>query len=513
MNRSIHRVALAAVVASSLLVGHVRAEETVPTDGAPTTAARSRLTLRGTYEVATFAQSSFHLGGGPTGATSTDDDAFWAQNLLLQPRLIISDNCNVNLSLDVAQGIWGLESGTADDVSPYPQNTSLANLHLDWAYLAYRHAGTGTRWYLGRQAFTLGQGLVLDTDAAGLQVFGDLPRLGTFGLGFAKVLEAGGFSDANNLGPDSLRVGADGRDADLIFVSLESGPPNLAVRPFFVYYQDRSAGNGATLLPDGLPYAEARFHPHVTRATIVGAALELQRGLLHIEAEYDNLRGVDRIPNQGFGPDERNDVNNGDLTGSNLYVRAALGGPRAELGGVFAQGSGDPDPRSGEGNLNSIASDGSFALTEVWEDSVLPDRGFYPGGLGSPLVRGYRDLENTRIIQGFAAFRPRPSLRVFASASLIRASEALRTWSDANGDGVLAPEEFGPDSSTELGSELDLVIDWDVDERVALELAVGRFLPRVAASYLLYGHGRAQDAATEIRAAITVPIPEFSLGG
>ena len=143
----------------------------------------------------------------------------------------------------------------------------------------------------------------------------------------------------------------------------------------------------------------------------------------------------------------------------------------------------------------------------------MPDRGYYPGGMGSPFVRGYRDLENTRIFQGFLAFRPRPSLRLFASASLIRSSEEIREWADLNGDGTLGEDEFGDGVSTELGSELDFRIDWLVDPHVQVTVAGGRFLPRVAASYLLYGHGSAQDPATEIRAAVTVAIPEFSLGG
>ncbi|MEZ4650393.1 MAG: alginate export family protein [Candidatus Eisenbacteria bacterium] len=206
-------------------------------------------------------------------------------------------------------------------------------------------------------------------------------------------------------------------------------------------------------------------------------------------------------------------MNNGDLSGGNLYLRAALGGARGELGLILAQGSGDDDPRTGEGNLTRIATDGGFSITEVWEDSIMPDRGYYPGGLGSPLVRGYRELENTKITQGFVSFRPTPNLRLFASVSMIRASEAIREWSDVNGNGILELDEFGDGMSDELGSEFDLRMEWTIDRRLEVELAAGRFLPRVASSYLLYGHDGAQEAANEIRATVTVPIPEFSLGG
>ena len=514
MERSSRSIRSAFMVGAllALLAGSARAQEEAPSAGAPDDAPRSRLTLRGEYVVETFSQS-FHLGAAPTGGISTNHDAFWAQNLLLRPRFIISDDLNVNVSLDVAQGIWGLETGTSVSGDPYPVNPSLTALRVDWAYLAYRHDGSGTRWYVGRQPFVLGQGLVLETDAAGLQVYRDFSRLGSLGIGVAKIYEAGGFSDENNLGPDSVRVGHDGRDADLFFASLETGSERFSVRPYFVYYQDRSGGDGITVFPDRVPYLETRFQPNVTRATAFGASAELRRGVLQVDAEYDKLRGTDRIKNASFGPFARNDINSGDLTGGNLYFRAALVGGRAELGLVYAKGTGDPDPRSGEGNLNRIATDGGFSITEVWEDSIMPDRGYYPAGMGSPLVRGYRDLENSKILQGFVAYRPRASLRLFGSVSVIRSTEVVREWSDANGDGLLAVDEFGSGVSNELGSEFDFRIDWLLDRKLQVELALGRFLPRVASSYLLYGHGSAQDPATEIRARITVPIPEFSLGG
>ncbi|MCA9754845.1 MAG: alginate export family protein [Candidatus Eisenbacteria bacterium] len=510
-NQALAALAFAVCLTSSVFVDPVRSEDEMPTGVVADAGGRSRLTVRGEYVVETFSQKNFHLGDGPIGETSSDYDAFWAQNLLLRPRFIVSDNLNVNLSVDVAQGVWGFDGES--DAGVYPVNPSLSGTRVDWAYLAYRHAGTATRWYVGRQPFTLGHGLVLETDAAGVQVYRDLSRIGSLGLGVAKIYESGGFSDRINETPDSTRVGRDGRDADLFFAELAMGDESLSLRPFFVYYVDRSGGDGDLVYPDQLPYLEARFQPGITRATAFGLSFALRRGLISVEGEYDNLRGVDRLGDANFGPDEIHDVNNGDLTGANLYLRGALGGARGELGVILAQGSGDEDPRTGEGNITRIATDGGFFITEVWEDSVMPDRGYYPGGLGSPLVRGYRELENTKIVQGFASFRPTPNLRLFASVSMIRASEALREWSDANGNGVLEVDEFGPGTSTELGSELDVRIEWAVDRRLQLELAAGRFLPRVASSYLLYGHDQAQEAANEIRATITVPIPEFSLGG
>jgi len=517
--RCLSSVGVVACLMSATNLAGAQGNPAPPSGGAADDAPRSRLTLTGAYIVEAFAQKNFFLGaGGPVeSGLSTDFDAYWTQKLNLQPRLILSDHVNVTVSVNVAQGVWGLEStGSAGTTAAglYPRSTNLSALSLDWAYLAFRHRGTGSRWYVGQQAFVLGHGLVLDQDAAGIQAYFDLARWnGSLGLGVAKLSESGGLSDQNNTARSDERVGPDGRDADLFFAQWQSGSPVFRVSPFFAYYQDRSNGDGATLYPERLGYANARFQPNVTRATVFGLEVQAMRGPIDFDLEYNQLSGVDRVQNASAGASELLDVNNGDLKGSNLYARIAVQGNRWEIGGILAQGTGDDDPTSGEGNLNRLRTDGNFFITEVWEDSVMPPRGFHPGGLGSPLSRGYRELENTRILQGFLGFKPTPSTHISGSVSLIRSSEDLRPWADTNGDGVIVAEEFGSELSNELGSEFDWRFDWTVDSQVTLSVRGGVFLPRVAAGYLLHGTGEHQEAATEHRLTISVPVPEFSLGG
>lgn len=511
-------VAVGLAMASGTLPAH--AQEGAPSGGAPADAPRSRLTLRGMYSVETFAQKNFHLGNGGQveSGGATEADNFWSQNLLLLPRFILTDDLNVNVKMDVGQGVWGfdgtVESAPSEPRSFYSTSDALTAVDIDWAYLAYRHRGTGTRWYLGLQEFALGNRLVLDHDAPGVQMYKTLDSFGgTLELGYAKESESGSISDENLTNRADVRSGPDRRDADLYYVAWESTSPRFAVNPFFAWYQDRSNADGTTLSPDGLPYLDARFRPNVTRATALGLAVAGRIGGLQVDFEYDRLSGADRVPNEDSGAFEQHDVNNGDLTGSNLYLRGSLTFSAFDIGGIYAQGSGDADPFAGEGNINRLRTDGRFFITEVWDDALMPDQGIHPDGMGSPDVRGYRELENTKIMQGFLAVRPRHNLHVFASASLIRASEPIQAWADADSNAVIQPEEMTGLISDQLGSEFDVRIDWSLEQKVTVSLRGGLFLPREAASLLLYGTNRHQESARELRLTVAVPIPEFSLGG
>ncbi|MCA9727691.1 MAG: hypothetical protein KC729_08405 [Candidatus Eisenbacteria bacterium] len=497
-------------------------DDNAPSGGAPDNAPRSRLTLRGTYTVDSFAQKNFHLGGGGQveSGGATEADNFWSQNLLLQPRFILADDLNINVKMDVAQGVWGFEHGVVDTAgtplpgSFYDTGDALTAVDVDWVYLAYHHRGTSTRWYLGLQEFSLGHRLVLDHDAPGLQIYKDLDSFGgTLALGYAKESESGGISDENLTRRLDGRRGPDRRDADLFFVQWQGRSTKFAFNPFYASYQDRSNADGSTLLPNGLPYLDARFRPNVTRATALGVAVASRLGGLRVDLEIDQLKGVDRVPNVDSGPLELLDVNNGDLAGSNLYLRAAYTAGRFEIGGIYAKGSGDDNVTTGEGNLNRLRTDGRFFITEVWEDGLMPDQGVHPDGLGSPDVRGYRELENTKIIQGFLGLRLRHNIQFAGSVSMIRASQLLPTWADANVDGVITVDEIGPGLSDQLGSEFDARIDWDVEQKLSVTLRGGLFLPREAASLLMYGTTQHQEAARELRLTVSVPIPEFSLGG
>lgn len=490
-----------------------------PSDGPASRGPRSRLTLTGEWNVETTTQKNFQFGRTTDTAapgSASDFDAFWQQELKLYPRLILSDNLNINLGWTLGQGVWGLDldpnSGTG--LSGLSHKGTFVPFHLNWAFLAYRHAPTKTRWYIGRQRFGLGHKLVLDTNGDGVQIHRELPGLGSnLILAFAKESEGtDGLTDQNR----TPQLGADGRDADLWFLNWDyrSAGGALSFSPFFASYVDRGNADGITLFPDGLDDLNARFRPQISSAKAFGASLGVRRGVLHIDAEVDQLSGTDRVKNVNSGQFEMHDVNNGDLKGSNLYARVALEGARLELGGTFAQGSGDDDPRIGEGNINSIRETGWFYITEVWEDTVaLDEDGVAPGGLGSPFVRGYRGLENTRILQGHAALQASRRLRVTGTFSLIRATKGIRSWVDANGDGSIEASEFGSRLSTQLGSEIDGRFDWHLDRDATLSLRGGMFFPREAAGWLVHGTSKYQEKVREIRLHLTVPIPEFSLGG
>lgn len=511
-----------------------------PTGGAPDGAPRSRLTLSGSFEVDTYSQKNFFLGARVDSAGKGEFDAFWTQRLTLRPRLILSDNLNVTMKMDLAHGVWGLPGGTAADSSAglTRKQKDFLDLRVDQAYLSYRHPGTATRWYLGRQQFALGNLLVLDEDAPGLQVWRDFGSNKALGLGLAKESESGTLADYT--GVDTLstpRRVVEGRDADLFLGEARVGKDGAGffVNPFAAYYLDRGHADGATLLPDGHEL-QARFRPNISRATVFGVAASHGGGALRIDAELDVLSGVDRVRADSMkyddsGPLELRDVNNGDLKGMNIFGRVAWTGRRLELTGTYASGSGDADPFKAEGNINALHTQGRWFLTEVWGNGLsLEEIGIAPQGLANPEVRGYRGLENTRAIQVAAAFHVRANLTVGASWTLLSATQPLKPWWDEDGDGVIstknshqlneygldryaAPPNYRGSQSTELGSEIDGRIEWTLPDRVTVTLRGGKFTPGPAAGYLIDGTSKFQESPLGLRLNVTVPIPEFSLGG
>lgn len=489
---------------------------------------RSRLTMTGLYETDTYSEKNFFLGARGGAAQKGEFDAFWTQRLNLRPRFILSDDCNINLSVDLAQGIWGSDGqplsgkGAAEsaEATPagIPSRPAFLDLRLNRAYLALRHPGTRTRWYLGRQEFGLGNLLVLDCDAPGLQLYRDFGTTASIGLGFAKETESGSLGDFRQV--DGTQV-TEGRDADLYFAEWRKGRTDagLHLNPFFVWYVDRGNASGTTWLPDGQELG-ARFRPHVTRAQVFGLAARYTGGRVGLEMEFDYLKGVDRIGNRDSGPNEAHDVNNGDLKGMNGYGRLTLRGSRLEIALTGARGAGDPDPFRDQGTLNALRTDGRWALTEIWGNGwTLAERGLAPTGLANPYVRGTRGLENTTLYQGALSYRLRPNLSIGASFSLIRATEILKGWSDVNGDGSISMDEYGIDprgpkgESTELGSEIDGRIDWRVHRTATVSLRGGIFSPGPAAGYLIHGTAKYQESPFLLHLGVSVPIPEFSLGG
>jgi hypothetical protein len=185
-----------------------------------------------------------------------------------------------------------------------------------------------------------------------------------------------------------------------------------------------------------------------------------------------------------------------------------------KLGAVLGLGSGDDDVMSGEGNINKIRTNGFFYITEVWEDSIMPDElGITPQGLGSPASRGYREFENTQLLQLNFAWDISERLSLFAAGTLLKATEPIQEWSDADGDGVISPDEMGPGSSDDLGSELDARLTWKITQGLAWIFRGGIFFTGDGAGYLINGTDAYTENAYELRTTVRFSFGGLRLGG
>ena len=91
---------------------------------------------------------------------------------------------------------------------------------------------------------------------------------------------------------------------------------------------------------------------------------------------------------------------------------------------------------------------------------------------------------------------------LFLSATLLRATEALRPWSDVNGNGGIDPGEFGAESSKDLGEELDFKLDWKLLPNLIWSFRGGILFAGDAAGYLINGTDRFDDDPWELRTTI-----------
>ncbi|KDA54264.1 hypothetical protein EG19_12340 [Thermoanaerobaculum aquaticum] len=465
------------------------------------------LSLSGFYEFNGYTQNNFFFGARPSGLV-TDHDDYAIQLLRLQSELAYGPNVKAVMRVDYAQGIWGIDDQYRDNFRPgfsnlYNNKDTNSTVHVDWAYVEFNAAKLGnTTFRIGRMKNALGNLLVLDQDGDSVQVS---KKLGNWAatLNWTKMYE----------GADSLTdnaVGAtNGKDADLFYVNFAGKVGNFDLQPYLAYYTDRGYRDNTTYLPNELQYFNARFRPNITTAQVAGLAFNGKVGNLSLKGEVDYLWGKDKVRNTNSGPNQLLDVNNGDLEGYNLYLDAKLPVGKTTLGAVFGMGSGDDDPMSGKGNINKIRTNGFFYVTEIWEDSIMPDEeGITPQGLGSPASRGYREFENTTLLQLNATFPLRQDLKLFLSGTYIRATEALHPWADANGNNAIDPGEFGAASSRDLGKEIDFKLDWTVMDNLVWTLRGGYFWPGDAALYLVNGNARHDKEAWELRTQLT-----FTFGG
>ncbi|MGQ9494796.1 MAG: alginate export family protein [Thermoanaerobaculaceae bacterium] len=465
------------------------------------------LKLSGFYEFNGYTQNNFFFGARPSGLV-TDHDDYAVQLLRLQTELGYGQNVKAVLRVDYAQGIWGIDDQYRDNFRPgfsnlYNNKDTNFTVHVDWAYVEFNATKLGnTVIRVGRMKNALGNLLVLDQDGDGVQVSRDFGGWNTT-FSWTKMYEG---ADALT---DNAVAAVNGKDADLFYLNLKKTLRGWDVQPYLAYYTDRGWRDNTTYIPNELEYFNSRFRPNVTTAHVAGFAFSGKAGKLSLKGEVDYLWGKDKVRNRNSGPNQLLDVNNGDLEGYNLYLDAKLPVGPTTLGAVFGLGSGDDDLMSGKGNINKIRTNGFFYVTEIWEDSIMPDEeGITPQGLGSPASRGYRELENTTLVQLNATFPLAQDLQLFVSGTLIRATEALHPWSDLNGNNAIDPGEFGSASSRDLGKEVDFKLDWKLMDNLVWTLRGGYFWPGDAALYLINGNDRYKEDAWELRTQLN-----FSFGG
>ena len=471
--------------------------------------------ISGFYAFNGYSQNNFFLGKDTVGGVS-DKDEYAIQLFRLTTEFGRGENIKAVVRTDLAQGIWGIDNNTNERglrggfSNLFNRKDTNFLVHIDLAYVDFTQPDWHTNFKVGRMKYALGNLLVLDQNSDGIQVTGllDANRL-TFG--WAKMSEgADSLSDEQAIGPG----GQSTEDATLYTVNYSHQANGWTINPFLAHYRDNGYEDGTAYLPNGLQYFKPRFTPQVTDATVVGLALNGALANWTLKAEVDLLTGHDKIANVNSGPNQLVDVNDGSLSGYNLYadLKTPLG--PGTLGFVFGRGSGDDDPMSGGGNINKIRTNGFFYVSEIWEDSIMPDEeGITPQGLGSPASRGYREFENSTLVQANYTWNINEAFTYLIAALWVQATEPLQPWRDGNGNGAIDPGELGPESSNDLGSELDMRVTWNLYPGLSWVVRGGVFWPGDASGYLINGTAAHDARAWELRTTIRFAFGSIRIGG
>lgn len=479
---------------------------------APAADRPTEFSIRGVYAIWGLHQRNFMLGADHP----LNDAAYVVQMLRLSPSFD-RETYGVVARLDAAQGWWGADNDpnvesveSVDPVDGTVTSTPTYNpyalfrdkdtnydVHFDHAYVWFMLPGlpVDVRVQAGRMYMGVGQKLVLDQDLDGVTVAVAPGETVSVELMGAKVSEGVGSVKA----PTGALMSDDEAYADANLVGGRVRLDTDAVKGelFGLYYQDGSGDGTATFFPQGYGYFASRFRPNVRTATAVGVSAEGTAELgagFEWTAEADYLMGTDDVKNADHAAGLL-DRNNGTLRGWNALLtvdQAFDAGIPLGVGATFGMGSGDDDVTGGPGNLNKIQTMGFFPLTNVWEDSVMPDvGGISPQGLGSPVSRGYRELENTTALQGRVMLQPAKVVELTASYTWLQATQPVPGF-DLTG----APTG---DTARDLGSEVDANAKVRIHKGLTYAALFGYFMPGTASSRLITGTAANLDAAWELK--------------
>lgn len=448
------------------------------------------------------------------------DHNYVVQMLRFNLQAIANDNLKLVTRLDVAQGWWGVDNalrsvqrtGTKGGSALFDFKDTNFLVHFDQAYVDFNLPKIPFSVRVGRMWYGLGNKIMVDNNYEGVQI--DLNE--TIGkkltFSWAKVSEGvDDLSDDGKVSADA-RGFTDARDAHLFSLNFHNQTGSFSYDAYGFYYTDASVNDMNAFVPDHLQFFKTRFSPQITQLTALGLSGNYKAGKLDIKGEADYLIGKDEIDNTTFGKEKPQpnmwDKNNGDLNGFNLYLNLNYAATdKLDVGGVFGMGSGDDDLTGGKGNVNKLRTSGFFYITEVWEDSIMPDEeGITPQGLGAPNVRGYRELENTTIFQVNGTVKPVKRFSAFLSYNYILATKEIPAWKaiDANKDGNLDDAEIDPgNSANDIGQEVDFRFSYQIYDELNFTLRGGYFVPGDAAKYLITGSNVLDDPAWELKSTIT----------
>lgn len=462
--------------------------------------AQTSLKYKGVYTAWRQSQHDFNLG------KATYNDVYTVQMLRLHLTFAANDHLRAITRFDMAQGWWGVDNAdrTVDRIgktggsSLFDFKDTNFLFHVDQAYIEFDIPNTAFMFRVGRMWYGFGNKMVLDNNLDGVQMVINKK----VELGWAKVSEGvDGLTDSE-VKDASGNVVADGNDADLLYISLKDKKGNLSYQAFAFYYRDAGDDDGTTYMPNDINYFRSRFTPHLSQLTCLGLATNYKTKGFNFIGEFNLLFGKDDVNNTTIGPKQLTDINNGDLSGFNLYLKANKDvGPKFTLGGVLGIGSGDDDWTSGKGNVNKLRTSGFFYVTEIWEDSIMPDEeGITPQGLGAPNVRGYRELENTTLLQLNGTLKFSKKVSLFGSFTYIGATKAIHAW---HVDAATNTTVVDAASSKNIGKEVDWKLDWKIYPQLVFTFRGGVFFPGDAAGYLINGTNQFNDPAWETKATIT----------